>query len=185
MAPRWNWPKTLRLMFSFVVQASIVVGLLVLGYLFGSLAERRHYKRIREREAKSTGLPVIASRYPPQDQRYHQHLVAGSTVVASDYFKSFLAGLVNIFGGRVTPYESMLDRARREAVLRMKDKASELGAAYVFNIKFDTTRIATGRLAAMEVLAYGTAMVPADKALGLPAGLSDDEILQPGAAHAI
>ncbi len=172
-------------MFSLVIQAGIVVSLLVLGYLFGSFAERRHYKKIREREAKGTGLPVIASRYPPQDQRYHQHLVTGSTVVASDYFKNFLAGLVNIFGGRVTPFESLLDRARREAVLRMKDRARELGAAYVFNIKFDTTRIATGRLAAMEVLAYGTAMVPMDKALGLRSALSDDDVLQPGPVHAV
>lgn len=172
-------------MFSLAIQAGIAVSLLILGYLFGSLAERRHFKTIREREAKSVGLPVIASRYPPQDQPYYQHLVSGNTVVASDYFKSFLAGLVNIFGGRVTPFESLLDRARRESVLRMKDQARELGAAYVFNIKFDTTRIATGRIAAMEVLAYGTAMVPADKSVGLPGVLSGDDRLAPESAHAI
>ena len=147
-------------MFSFLIQAGLVVALLVLGYLFGSLAERRHFKRIRQREALGSKLPVIASRYPPEDQPYAQHLVSGNVVIASDYFKSFLAGLVNIFGGRVTPYESMLDRARRESILRMKDQATGLGATYVFNIKYDTTRLATGRLAAVEVLAYGTAMVP-------------------------
>ena len=148
-------------MFSFIFQAGIVVSLLVLGYLFGSLAERRHFKRILEREALGIKLPVIASRYPPEDRPYAQHLVSGNVVIASDYFKSFLAGLVNIFGGRVTPFESMLDRARRESILRMKDQATALGATYVFNIKYDTTRLATGRLAAVEVLAYGTAMVPA------------------------
>lgn len=147
-------------MYSLLFQAGIVVSLLVLGYLFGSIAERRHFKRIREREALGQNLPVIASRYPPEDHVYVQHLVSGNVVVASDYFKSFLAGLVNIFGGRVTPFESMLDRARRESMLRMKDRASALGATYVFNIKYDTTRLATGRQAAVEVLVYGTAMVP-------------------------
>lgn len=145
---------------SLLIQAGLAVGLLILGYLFGTIAEKRHYKRIRRREASGAHLPVIASRYPPEDRVYEQRLVRGEVVISSDYFKGFLAGLVNFFGGRVTPFESLLDRARREAILRMKDRASEQGAAYVFNIKFDTTRIATGRLAAMEVLAYGTAMVP-------------------------
>lgn len=149
-------------MTSFLFQAGIAVSLLVLGYFFGSLAEKRHYKRILKREAQCASLPVIASRYPPQDRQYAQQLVTGSVVIASDYFKSFLAGLFNFFGGRVTPYESMLDRARRESVLRMKDQAMRVGASHVFNIKFDTTRIATGRVAAMEVLAYGTAMIPVD-----------------------
>jgi uncharacterized protein YbjQ (UPF0145 family) len=147
---------------SIVIQAVVVVALLVLGYVFGSLAEKRHYRRIRAREAGSVGLPVVASRYPPQDRRYGQQLVKGSVVISSDYFKNFFAGLVNIFGGRVTPFESLLDRARREAVLRMKEQASGFDAAYVFNIKFDTSRLATGRLAAIEVLAYGTAMIPLD-----------------------
>lgn len=147
-------------MSSFAFQAILVVCLLVLGYLFGRLAERRHYKKIIKREAATQYLPVVASRYPPKDKAYRQVLVTGNVVIASDYFKGFLAGLINIFGGRVTPFESMLDRARRESVLRMKASAEKLDAAYVFNIKFDTTRIATGRLAAMEVLAYGTAMIP-------------------------
>jgi len=156
---------------SLLFQVVPVVGLLVLGYLFGRIAEKRHYKKIIKREAETQHLPVIASRYPPQDRPYHQVLVSGNVVIASDYFKSFLAGLINIFGGRVTPFESMLDRARRESMLRMKDKARALNASYVFNIKFDTTRIATGRVGAMEVVAYGTAMVPLEPATP-PAALS-------------
>jgi len=147
---------------SLMVQAIGAVLLLVLGYLFGRIAEKRHFKRLLEREAKSQAMPVVATRYPPEDRAYRQQLVTGNVVIASDYFKVFLAGLINIFGGRVTPFESMLDRARRESVLRMKDKATVLDAAYVFNVKFDTTRIATGRLAAMEVMAYGTAMIPVE-----------------------
>jgi len=72
-----------------------------------------------------------------------------------------MAGLINIFGGRVTPFESLLDRARREAILRMKAQAMDLQASYVFNVKYETASIATGgRAAALEVLAYGTAMIP-------------------------
>ncbi len=149
-------------------QAVFVVVLLILGYLFGRLAERRHFKRLIKQEAQMQSLAVVATRYPPVDQAYAQTLVTGNVVIASDYFKGFLAGLINIFGGRVTPFESMLDRARRESVLRMKAEAQKLNATYVFNVKFDTTRIATGRLAAMEVLAYGTAMVPLHKDVAKP-----------------
>lgn len=155
MAPRCSYK-----MYSLIFQAIVPVVLLVLGYLFGRVAEKRHFRQLLERETSSQALPVVATRYPPEDREYRQQLVTGNVVIASDYFKAFLAGLINIFGGRVTPYESMLDRARRESLLRMKDQASELNAAYVFNIKFETTGIATGSVGAMEVLAYGTAMIP-------------------------
>ena len=93
---------------SLLFQAGLAVGLLILGYLFGTIAEKRHYKKIRQREASSAHLPVIASRYPPEDRIYQQRLVRGQVVISSDYFKGFLAGLVNFFGGRVTPFEDVL-----------------------------------------------------------------------------
>lgn len=139
--------------------ASFLV-LLVVGYAFGSLAERRHYRSIQKQEVELNVLPAIASRYPPVDKPYQQQLVVGNVVIASDYFKSFLAGLVNFFGGAVVSYESLLDRARREALLRMKKQAKAVGAEYVFNVKYETTAVGGGRLASIEVLAYGTALTP-------------------------
>lgn len=129
------------------------------GLIFGQRAEKKHLKSLIARELENNSLPAIASKYPPEDQPYQQHLVSGGVVVASDYFKSFTAGLINIFGGRVTPFESLLDRGRREAILRMKEGAQKLNADYIFNVKLETSRIATGRVGAIEVLAYGTALV--------------------------
>ena len=148
-------------MFEFLFQGFGVLILLILGYVFGRIAERRHLKRLIKREKESNALPAIASRHPPDDERYDLVLVTGNVVIASDYFKSFMAGMINLFGGRVTPFESMLDRARREAVLRMKDKAKTNNARYVFNVKFETTRVLVGQRGAMEVMAYGTALIPA------------------------
>jgi len=146
-----------------VFQFIVFIALLGCGFVFGYLSEKKHYKSITKREKLTNSLPVIASKYPPESSPYHQQLTTGSVVIASDYFKSFTAGLINIFGGRVTPYESLLDRGRREAILRMKHEAQALNAEYVFNIKLETTRIATGRLGAIEVLAYGTALIPFQK----------------------
>jgi uncharacterized protein YbjQ (UPF0145 family) len=173
-------------MTSLLLQAAGAVVLLILGYLFGRMAEKRHFRRLIEQEAATAFLPVVATRFPPEDRDYRQHLVCGNVVIASDYFKSFLAGLINIFGGRVTPYESMLDRARRESVLRMKAQAIALDAAYVFNIKFTTTGIAAGRVGAMEVLAYGTAMIPADSAMNpVDSAATAAAMTLPGSAHAV
>lgn len=143
-----------------MVEIVLFVVFMSCGFIFGQIAEKRHFKSIIEREKQLNVLPAIASRYPPKETAYHQHLVTGSVVVASDYFKSFTASLINIFGGSLTPFESLLDRGRREAVLRMKAEAQNLSAEMVFNVKLETSRITAGRAGAIEVLAYGTAMIP-------------------------
>lgn len=141
----------------------IFIALLALGYGFGQYAEKKHYRSLIEREQRLNALPAITSRIPPTDVFYDQRLVSGNVVISVDYFKRFLAGLRNLFGGRVISYETLLDRARREALLRMKEQAESLGAKLVFNVKYETASISKGRrnaIGSVEVLAYGTAMIP-------------------------
>lgn len=62
----------------------------------------------------------------------------------------------------------MLDRGRREALLRMKAQAAGQGANAVFNIKLETSSLSQtdngkGALGTVEVLAYGTAGTLADE----------------------
>ncbi|MBL1320070.1 MAG: heavy metal-binding domain-containing protein [Methylophaga sp.] len=135
--------------------------LISLGYFFGRRAERKHYKSIIAREKIMNSLPAMASRMPPQDGNYDQMLVSGSVVIANDYFKMFVAGLRNLFGGQMRSYETLLDRARREAVLRMKEKAKSLGAEMVFNVKYESSNISgqtKKKPPIIEVHAYGTAL---------------------------
>ncbi len=149
---------------------SIVLLLLVLGYVFGRLAEWRHYKRILRREAEFSDLIVITSKtLPPMTPSPSTTLVRGSVVISVDYFKRFIANLRKIFGGRLKTYESLLDRARREAILRMQEQASELGATMIFNMRFETSSISKGRkdaVGTVEVLAYGTAVIGEGAAAG-------------------
>ncbi|MGH8664838.1 MAG: YbjQ family protein, partial [Burkholderiales bacterium] len=86
--------------------------------------------------------------------------VHGTVVVSADYFKTFVAGLRNLIGGRFRAYETLLERARREAVLRLKEQARAKGARLVVCVRFETTSISSGWAPAIEVLAYGTALVP-------------------------
>lgn len=138
--------------------------LLVLGYVAGGMAEQSHYKSIRLRELRLRRMPTTNLRRPPPHWRVESTgLVAGSTVVSVDYFKRFLAQLRGFVGGRVRSYESLLDRARREAVLRMKEEAALGGYDAVINVRLESTNIASPLrndrgTAGVEVLAFGTAL---------------------------
>ncbi len=139
--------------------------LLVIGYFSGRILERRHYQRIIEAESQPGQVMVFAERLPPPElSPPHTQLVMGSVVISVDYFKRFVAALRQLVGGRLNSYESLIDRARREALLRLREEAAALGADRVFNIKFETAAIAgRGRensVGSLEVLAYGTALIP-------------------------
>lgn len=138
--------------------------LLVLGYFIGSYLERKHYRSIIKRETALSELPAVASKILPDGSAsFDQTLVLGNVTISVDYFKRFLATLHNFFGGSVTSYETLLDRARREALLRMKSEAQKLNASLVLNVKYETASIYKGSgsgVGSVEVLAYGTAMIP-------------------------
>lgn len=143
-------------------QIGFFLTLLLLGYIFGTRAEKKHYKSIQEREQQLNHVLLLSERFPPPHLISHQgHIVHGNVVISIDYFKRFIAGLRNLVGGKVSAYESLLDRARREAILRMQAQAKELNANAVINIKFETCNLsgnANKGLGAIEVMAYGTAM---------------------------
>lgn len=140
----------------------IIFGLLLLGYVCGSLAEKKHYRSIAERELKYLNLPAVSLKSVdiPDSQILSAQMVFGNAVISIDYFKRFLAGLRNIFGGTVKSYESLIDRARREAVLRMKEMAGDAGV--IVNVRIETANIGmtAGKkgLGSVEAYAYGTAL---------------------------
>ncbi len=140
-----------------------ILALIALGYGFGRWAEHRHYRSILRREADLHDLIVITTkRLPDYARAPRTELVRGSVVISVDYFKRFVAYLRMLFGGRVHTYESLIDRARREAILRMQERARALGASQVFNVRLETSSISKGMresIGSVEVLAYGTAVI--------------------------
>ena len=133
--------------------------LMLVGYVAGRISEQAHYRSIRKREKLFERVAVFSSRFPPTvSQPFEATLVCGSVVVSQDYFKAVAAGLYSIFGGRVRSYESLLDRARRESVLRMKHAAMRKGASMIVNVKFQTVQVPGSGVGAVELLAYGTAL---------------------------
>ncbi len=137
--------------------------LAVFGLIVGSILERRHFASIREREARYAALPIFPTRSADADRSVTDgHLVVASVVVSLDYFKKILASFRNIFGGNVRSYESLLDRAKREAILRLKEQAADCDA--IINLRMETSNLASTQtrkkkgIGGVEVIAYGTAI---------------------------
>jgi uncharacterized protein YbjQ (UPF0145 family) len=148
-----------------------VAVILVVTFVFGTLEQAAHYKSIKKREAKYRNILIFNEKVTPPEysgQRYK--LVCGSVVMGCDYFRRFAASLKTLFGGRLTSFEAMLDRGRREAVLRMKEDARSMGATAIFNVRLETVTLSVqsqgkqGGLTCVELVAYGTAWRAADKA---------------------
>ena len=141
---------------------TIIITLIAIGYITGTWSEKRHYRSIEKREREFLDLPAITIKNVDIDDAKVKQaaIVYGGAVISVDYFKRILAGLRNIFGGTVKSYESLIDRARREALLRMKAMAPD--ATIIINVRIETSTI--GRkshkksVACLEAFAYGTAI---------------------------
>ncbi len=145
-----------------MVDLIIFLILITIGYIAGTLAEKRHYRSIRKRENAFLSLPAVTMKgvdYPGEKVKSAQ-MVYGSAVISIDYFKRMLAGLRNIFGGTVKSYEPLIDRARREALLRMKEMAGS--ATVIVNVRIETSTIGRNAnkkgVGCLEAIAYGTAV---------------------------
>lgn len=144
-----------------MLELSILIGLTVTGYVIGQYLERRHYRSIEQRERDIINLITTSSKHPigeiPSEVR--AEVVKGACVISPDYFKRFVARLRQLFGGNVRSYETLIDRARREAVLRLKESCTD--ANQVINLRIETSSITKGRrneVGSIEVLAYATAL---------------------------
>ena len=159
---------------SMLVQLLVPLAVLVGAYFIGSAIEKKHYRKLRMREHASRRFITVTFPYEPRDEEIvATTLVSGSVVISVDYFKRFLAGLRMFFGGRIKSYEPLLDRARREAIMRMKENARARGYHAVSNVRLETSRIASSSgnnkgTAAVEILAFGTGLKLTGRAPAAP-----------------
>ncbi len=145
-----------------VIGLLIFAGLLLVGLVVGKAAEAAHFRRLDTEEQMLADILLSdMKRLPEGLKAVDGRLVSGTAVIAVDYFKLFAAGLRNLFGGHIKSYDSLLQRARREAVVRMLHEARALGADAVWNVRLETATIQgkqAGKSGGIEALAYGTAL---------------------------
>ncbi len=84
-------------------------------------------------------------------------VVHGLTVRTRGVGGKFVAGIEGMFGGEVTSYSSEAEKARRESLQRLIDKAKAMGANAVIAADFETSDILQGTATLFS--AYGTAVI--------------------------
>ena len=116
---------------------------ILLGLVVGTASERRHFRSLEQREAGFSEMLVtdLRSYAPDHDPATQPSLVTGEAVIATDYLKTFLAGLRNLLGGEVRSYLTLVNRARREAMMRMLESARGLGYDAVCNVRLEPADI--------------------------------------------
>jgi uncharacterized protein YbjQ (UPF0145 family) len=134
--------------------------LLLIGIIFGSMNERNHFARIEKAEVELSDIKIFNIKTLPDNLEKGGALVSGNVVIAVDYFKVFIAGFIMLFGGRMSAYEKMMERARREALIRMQREAKRLGADAIYNtrVEFSAVGQRPNKIGGAELLAYGTAV---------------------------
>jgi uncharacterized protein YbjQ (UPF0145 family) len=148
---------------TFLIYSGVPLMLLVIGFLSGRRIERKHMRDLDERERQTQHVvQTNLKNFPSQERCSRAELVAAEVVIASDYFKTFAASLRNFFGGEVRSLETLMDRARREARMRIVEEAVSLGANAVCNIRMETCTVGRtsgkAKAAMAEIYAYGTAL---------------------------
>lgn len=154
-------------MWDVIIPIGSLVFFLVLGFSVGGFRERAHLKSLDEREASNRDMIINnLKQVPSPDTVRSAFMVSGNTVVATDYFKTIAMTLRNIVGGEMRAAQSLMTRARREALLRMIEEARAQGAVEVYNVRFAFCNIgAMSRnnnqqmAMSVEMYAYGTAII--------------------------
>ena len=154
---------------SLVVSLAVFGVMLLIGLLVGGTTERRHFQNLAEREARINLRrwtqsrkfvnPIISTGPPELTQQLQAHraemsasapspgglrpasIVMSEVTVASDYLKTFTAKLRNLVGGEVRSFETLMERARREAILRLVEQAEQAGYNALCNVRLNTVDI--------------------------------------------
>ncbi|WP_423227883.1 YbjQ family protein [Psychrobacter pygoscelis] len=149
----------LDIILDFIKNNAVFIILFAVGWFFGRRHERAHLKELAQSEKVLGHIIVSSERFyrPELADHTHGELVIGSVVIAQDYFKMIVAALFNLLGRNLTTYETLLDRARREALVRMKLQAQYQGYNQIYGVRLEVTSInQAGSM--VEAIAYGTAV---------------------------
>ncbi|MGQ9649594.1 MAG: YbjQ family protein [Phycisphaerae bacterium] len=137
---------------------------LALGFAVGSWRERNHLRALSAREKEFTDIRISTIQTVPDPETVREAaLVSGGVVIAADYFKTTAAQIRKLVGGEMGAIRTLVERAQREATLRLLAEARRMGATEVWNIRYETSSIRGAdkyqAAASVELFVYGTAVI--------------------------
>lgn len=140
------------------INLGIPLALFILGWLIGGRRERAHLRDLARREADNAHILRTDLRaYGPADPAAGAVLVTAEVVIGSDYCKVFLASLRTLIGGNLRSYETLMERARREVILRLVEEARAKQFNALCCIRLEQSNVGKGLMPMVAVVASATA----------------------------
>jgi uncharacterized protein YbjQ (UPF0145 family) len=84
-------------------------------------------------------------------------VINAQSIIGANIFKDFLGGLRDVFGGRSTTYEKVLEEAKEDALRELAQKAQAMGANGILGVDLDFETVG-GSGSMLMVIATGTAV---------------------------
>ena len=114
--------------FELLLVFMIPLSVFLVGALWGRRVEKSHFAELNRREKLFADFPIHNWRKVPQEFEVSTStFVSGAVVISEDAGKRLLARFRNVIGGNIKSYETLMDRGRREACLRMLEQAKASG----------------------------------------------------------
>lgn len=149
----------------FWLAGVMLVALFNSGFILaGAWLERRHDRRLATMDAATAGVLLLTGK-PPPGYTGIPTLVRTEVVMAGPPLGRISARIRSLIGGRVVTRVRDVERARREAMLRLREQAVALGAPVLAGVEYSHLGMGTGRVA---VLATATALVPVTPMTAMP-----------------
>ena len=139
------------------------LGIFLTAMIAGIYIESKHLKELEIREkAIRSGLVTHNRRKPIIEAPRKMEVVAGEVVIGADRFKTWLARWRQLVGGTMKSLAPVVERARREALLRAQEKAVSKGYRELANVRYCFANLKMGDQKQKDLLilvvAYGTAV---------------------------
>lgn len=144
---------------------TLVLPLVFFGLIIGRTVEKRHFKRLDEKEEAYRDVLVTQLKSYPNFVPFEvpPTAVTSQVVIGSDYLKSWLSAWRKLFGGEMKSLRLIQERAKREAIVRLIESARDLGFNAVCNVRISGADIGgntsggKNKVPMAAVIATGTA----------------------------
>ena len=105
-------------------------------------------------------MHITTSSVQFDSQKYNTELISSNKVLTRNVLIDIWIGIRMLFGGELKQYETLVSTARDKVLADLQAQAEKLGAESIIALKIETNSIHPGTI---EVLAYGTALIPVQK----------------------
>ncbi|MDP2699710.1 M48 family metallopeptidase [Thalassospira sp.] len=145
-----------------LVPAILLSCLIGIAFITGRIADRLHETALSRDEAALPRQDISTDEdFPGEINMIYSQMVSGCVVIGEDRFRNLLSRLRVFVGGTLVAHDAAIERAQREAMLRMRVQAKS--ATHIVGVRFVSASLGRGMI---EMAAYGTALFTDKKPAG-------------------